>query len=86
MKCKCSVIFNQSVNLVHVPLFCMSYLSDFAGGEVPDLDEAVHGASNQVLTIRGESGTLHVRFLSKLSREERRVTSGHLNHLSGIVK
>lgn len=50
----------------------LSYLSDFARGEVPDLDEAVHRAGDQVLTIRGESGTLHMRLLSELIREEMR--------------
>lgn len=53
------------------------YLSDFARGKVPDLDETIHRASYQVLTIRGESGTLHMRLLSKLSREEKQVTSEH---------
>lgn len=56
------------------------YLSDFARGEVPDLNETVHRASHQVLTIRGESGTLHMRLLSKLSREEKQVTSEYLKH------
>lgn len=42
------------------------YLSDFACGEVPHLDESVHRASHQVLAIRGESGTFHVGFLAKL--------------------
>lgn len=63
----------------------MSYLSDFASGEVPDLDEAVHRASDQVLTIRGESGTLNVRFLSELCREEKQVASEHSNPFSGSV-
>lgn len=54
--------------------FPSAYLSDFARGEVPDLDEAVHRAGDQVLTIRGESGTLHVRLLSELIREETNVS------------
>lgn len=44
------------------------YLSDFPSGEVPHLDEAINRTSDQILTIRGESGTLHMRFLSKLFR------------------
>lgn len=74
--------FNQTANLINVRLFWISYLSDFAGGEVPDLDEAVHRASDQVLTVRGESGTLHMRFLSKLCKEEKQVTSQHLQCVS----
>lgn len=51
------------------------YLSDLAGGEVPDLDEAVDRPGHQVLTVGREAGTLHVRFLSKLhGRKKRRQT------------
>lgn len=73
-----------SVNVVfysttqQIRFTCLSYLSDFAGGEVPDLDEAVHRAGDQVLTIGGESRTLHMRFLSKLWRGKRHATClGH---------
>lgn len=73
-KSKRGLTSDHRLHLVHVCLFCTSYLSDFAGGKVPDLNEAVHRAGDEVLTIGGEPGTLHVRFLSKLSRAEKQVT------------
>lgn len=59
-------------SLVSVSFLCITYLSDFACCEVPNLDEAVHRAGDQVLTIRGEPGTLYMGFLSKLWREDER--------------
>lgn len=52
----------------HASHVCL-YLSDFPSGEVPHLNEAINRASDQVLPIRGEPGTLHMRLLSKLSRK-----------------
>lgn len=37
------------------------YLTDLSGDEVPDLDEPIHGARDQVLAIRGEACALHMR-------------------------
>ena len=65
-------------------MFPFSYLSDFARGEVPNLDEAVHRAGDQILTVRGEAGTLYVGFLSKLWRRKKK-KRGHVTTFSGFI-
>lgn len=42
------------------------YLTDLSGGEVPNLNEPVHGARDQELAIGGEACAFHVRPSSKL--------------------
>ena len=63
-----------------------THLSDFAGGEVPDLDEPVHRPRHQVLTVGGKPGTLNVRLLSKLSREETKDTRQKLGHKTKNIR
>lgn len=45
----------------------LEILPYFSGGEIPNLDEPVHAAAHQELTIRRESGTLYMRFVTKFN-------------------
>jgi len=54
----------------------LKILSYFSGGEVPNLDEAIHAASYQILTVGGKSRAFNVRLLSEFDL---------LGHLSGIL-
>ena len=42
--------------------------SDLSCGEVPDLNEAVDGSRDEILTVRRKARALHVRLLTKLSK------------------
>lgn len=50
----------------------LEVLSDFASGEVPDLNEAIHGASDKVLAILREPRALSMRLLSELPMKRHR--------------
>ena len=47
-----------------------THLTNFSRVEVPHLNEPVHRSGDQVLSIRRETGALHVRPPSKLHRKE----------------
>jgi len=47
----------------------LEIFTDLSSCEVPDLNEAINGASDEVLTIRREPCTLHVSLLSELSKK-----------------